>query len=99
LHNYGGNIQIEKKDGIKNSLDRCACYHLWLAPAIAWNGDILWCCNDPQHKTVWENIKKHTLKDFWQSDELKILREEHKEGIYREPCKSCNVWQTYPSIF
>ena len=100
LHNYGGNIDV-KKWGLQNDLsDRWPCYHLWLAPAIRWNGDITICCNDPNGKEVIgsysNNFRLHTV---WNSGHLARMRESHLQGRYKGLCVGCNSWKAYPDIF
>jgi len=53
LHNYGGEIELSKF-GVQTADNgqRYPCYHLWYAPAVAYNGDILLCCVDPHHREV-----------------------------------------------
>ena len=102
LHNYGGNIDV-KKWGLLSipSGSRYPCYHLWLAPAIRWNGEITFCCNVPKLGT--EVLGRYgvdrTLADVWKSDELAKIRESHMKGIYTGACKNCTSWQAYPDIF
>src|SRR3990167_3764311 len=50
LHNYGGSIDTSKWHDNKLP-ERYPCYHLWLAPAIRWNGEIVECCNIAQSGT------------------------------------------------
>jgi len=65
MHNYGGEIDTKRWDGLrlklstkgsnssaKTNTTRWPCYHLWLAPAVAWNGKFLMCCADPHQKEV-----------------------------------------------
>ena len=96
-HNYGGNVQVAD---IANSR-RYPCYHLWLAPAIAYNGDILICCNSPYHdkSSLLGNIKNTTLAEVWKGLYLTLLRNNHKCGVYGGICSQCNVYKTYPSLF
>ena len=111
-HNYGGNIGplVERSgSGLQNRSQgfdsltglRYPCYHLWLAPAIAYNGDILLCCNSPYHvvDSLLGDIKDISIADAWQSNILKQKREEQLNGEYNGICKNCNVWTTYPSIW
>ena len=102
LHNYGGQIDTTKW-GIKESInghDRYPCYHLWLAPAIRWNGDFTICCNDPSGLESLGKITTDTgLAHFWNSSNLQLIREGHLKGEYKGLCKDCNVWKTYPDMF
>ncbi len=99
LHNYGGNIDVSKWH--QESLpERYPCYHLWLAPAIRWNGEIVECCNIPQSGTeVLGKYPEKSLHDVWNGEGIRKLREAHLKGIYPGACQNCTSWQAYPSIF
>ena len=108
LHNYGATIDTslfrKEESGAVNvpagsSMERWPCYHLWLAPAVAWNGNILMCCNDPHQKEVLGTFPQMTVAQAWQSDRLKMIRESHLKGEYGGICKGCDSWRTYPDIF
>lgn len=100
LHNYGGNIDT-KKWGIKqDSLKRWPCYHLWLAPAIRWNGEITMCCNVPKAGTeVLGVYPKNTLTEVWRGFKLKAMRQSHLDGQYNGACTNCDSYKAYPNIF
>ena len=100
LHNYGGNIDV-KKWGIDDVLpERYPCYHLWLAPAVRWNGEIVECCNIPASGTeVLGRYPDDTISDVWNGEGLKKLRDSHLKGIYPGACGKCTSWQAYPNIF
>ena len=102
LHNYGGNIDLSKwglKVDSKDSV-RWPCYHLWLAPAVRWNGEIVECCNIPKSGTeVLGQYGTQTIGSVWRGERLSKLREAHKKGIYPGACKNCSSWQAYPNIF
>lgn len=101
LHNYGGQIDTTKW-GLKrdDENDGWPCYHLWLAPAIRWNGDITICCNDPNGV---ESVSKWTtigdLRDFWNGARLQDIRKTHLEGRKLGLCNGCNSYRAYPDIF
>ena len=108
LHNYGGNIDVtkwglpkmvEEQKTDNGSGGRYPCYHLWLAPAIRWNGEITICCNDPRGT---ESIGKYgyvSMLQAWNSLALKNIRESHLKGQYKGLCSGCNSWKAYPDIF
>ena len=101
LHNYGGQIDTTKW-GIKevDSDERYPCYHLWLAPAIRWNGDITICCNDPNGaEGQGKYSTSNNLHSFWSSDKLRRIRNSHMVGQYRGLCVGCNSYKAYPDIF
>ena len=99
MHNYGGEISLEKY-GVSSTVGkRWACYHLWFAPAVAWNGNLLLCCVDPHQRMVIGNIKDMTISEAWNSEALEQERENHKNGIFKGICESCDVWKAYPNIW
>ena len=97
IHNYGGEINTAKYSLEKNTKRRWPCYHLWLAPAVAWNGNFLMCCADPHQKDVFGDIKKESVAECWQRVEK--VRRSHLRGEYNGICKDCNVYRQYPDIF
>ena len=100
LHNYGGQIDT-KRWGLSDSIsDRWPCYHLWLAPAIRWNGDITICCNDPKgQESLGSYSDQFRLADAWNSPRLVEIRESHLKGEYKGLCVGCNSYKAYPDIF
>lgn len=101
LHNYGGNIDVSRF-GLDAAMPegRYPCYHLWLAPAVRWNGELTFCCNVPQLGTeVLGCYGTDTIASVWKGEKLEEIRKEHLNKIYRGACKNCTSWQAYPSIF
>lgn len=98
LHNYGGNIDVSHVQYDKQ-IPRYPCYHLWLAPAIRWNGDYTICCNDPNGLGVLGSVCDFPIKHYWDSVLQRKLRTEHLEGKYTGICSGCNSYQSYPDIF
>ena len=110
LHNYGGNIDVSKW-GIRSvhsseklsqqKETRWPCYHLWLAPAVRWNGEIVECCNLPRsgEDVLGRYGLDSTIHSVWTSTAITSLRENHLKGIYPGKCGNCSSWQAYPSIF
>ena len=106
LHNYGGQIDTTKWGLEKDSDDislrsRYPCYHLWLAPAVRWNGEITICCNDPNGRESWGvyNSSSCNIHTFWTSNHLRDIRESHLKGEYKGLCVGCNSYRAYPDIF
>ena len=101
IHNYGGDIDIQAITGRPTASikTRWPCYHLWLAPAVSWNGDILICCADPHKKEVIGHFPDVSLAEVWQGDRLNVIRESHLSGEYNGICSKCDVWREYPDIF
>ena len=99
LHNYGGHIDTAKW-GVKKQEERWPCYHLWLAPAIRWNGDITICCNDPKgSESICNYSGDNNLHSFWSSPRLHSIRQAHLNGQYTGLCKGCDSYKAYPDIF
>ena len=104
LHNYGGNINLSDMSSVSVenptvSQTRHPCYHLWLAPAVAWNGDILLCCSDPHRKEVLGRFPEVSVGEAWRGDRLANIRLSHLRGEYGGICSGCDVWRQYPDIF
>ena len=98
LHNYGGDINLQQY-GVQNMVNkRWPCYHLWLAPAVSWNGDILLCCADPHKKEILGHFPEQTVGEVWKGNRLKVVREGHLKGDFRGICKDCDVWKQFPSL-
>ena len=101
IHNYGGNIDSElfsKSQGDKTA-KRWPCYHLWLAPGVAWDGNILVCCSDPHQKEVIGKFPETSIEQAWNSEKIKSIRESHLQGKFLGICKECDVWKQYPNLF
>lgn len=97
LHNYGGTVDL-KKFGVQGTAGtRYPCYHLWLAPAVAWNGNFLICCSDPHQKEVIGNLADISIAEGWQK--MEKIRQAHLNGQYNGICKDCDVWKSYPDLF
>ena len=82
-----------------SDLSRYPCYHLWLAPAVRFNGDIVICCADPHGESSVGKYGEISLAEFWRGNVLKRLREEHLNNKPTGICVGCNVWSTYPDLF
>lgn len=100
LHNYGGNINVANFGVPKLAKERHPCYHLWLAPAVRWNGEIVECCNLPESgKNYLGKYPTDTISSVWSGKEMSALRGSHLRGIYPGACGPCNSWQAYPDMF
>lgn len=102
LHNYGGHIDTTKwglKKDNNGGIGRYPCYHLWLAPAVRWNGEITICCNDPRGSESIGRYGSTDLATVWRGEKLKAIRDSHLKGMYSGLCKNCDSWKAYPSMF
>lgn len=99
IHNYGNKIDT-KKFGKDDSLPkRWPCGHLWLDPAVAYNGKILICCNDSKQEEVIGQYPETSIHDAWNGSKLASIRESHMKGVYSGVCAGCDSWKTYPDLF
>jgi len=98
MHNYGSNIN---DTNVKKKKKRYPCYHLWLSPAIHWNGDFSICCSDYQRLAVLGNVKNKTINEIWNSPVLKKYRQLMLGGQYDKIplCSKCDVWNIYSDLF
>ena len=98
LHNYGGEVDLSQY-GVPNAPKRWPCYHLWYAPAVAANGNMLLCCVDPHQRYVLGNVKDQSIETMWKSPKVIAERMRQMRGEYGRICKDCDVWKNYPNIF
>ena len=104
LHNYGGNIDLTEFSAVDaasstGSSTRHPCYHLWLAPAVGWNGNLLLCCADPHQAEVLGKFPEMTVAEAWASSKLAAVRTSHLTGQYGGICAGCDVWKQTPDLF
>lgn len=101
-HNYGGNVDVGQiRDNKNKKIKRWPCYHLWLSPAIHWNGDFSICCDDYARKAVLGNLNEQTVNQLWNSKPLLHFRRQQLGGHFNYPtiCQDCNVWTMYSDIW
>ncbi len=73
-------------------LKGCYCHRVdtWLH--VRYNGEIIFCCHDYSRKSKMGNLNQHSIKDFFQSDEFKLYRDQAL-GLEKSPdnfiCKTC----------
>ena len=90
LPNYAGNIPQEfEKEGLG------FCNYPFRKLTIAFNGDILLCCDDFMYDTCFGNVMRDSLTDCWNAqlyDEYRMaLLENNRIGL----CARCNDGQDY----
>lgn len=93
LPNYGGNIpQNFEKSGLG------FCNYPFRKLTIAYNGDILLCCDDFMYATCFGNVMNDSLIDCWNSKKLNTIRFSLLDNKRIGLCSSCNDVQKY-SVF
>jgi len=61
---------------------------------VDYDGNIRFCPDDWKKESVIGNIENMTIKEAWQSDKMKQLRENHlNEKFCDTPCDYCTDWQ------
>lgn len=90
LFNYAGIIH-QRETNNKYGF----CNYPFRKIAIAYNGEILLCCNDFSYKTSMGNIFKDSMVDVWNSDEFN----QHRVALLNNEriglCAKCNEVQNY----
>lgn len=93
LPNYAGNIP--------QSFDEAEfgfCNYPFRKLTIAYNGDILLCCDDFMYDTKFGNVKTDNLVDCWNSTEFNKIRLALLENKRIDLCKRCNDFQDYSTF-
>lgn len=90
LPNYAGNIpQSFKKE------DFGFCNYPFRKLTIAYNGDVLLCCDDFMYDTKFGNIMANNILDCWYSPQLDDIRFSLLENKRIGLCERCNDCQDY----
>lgn len=93
LPNYAGNIPQEF-----NPDELGFCNYPFRKLTIAYNGNILLCCNDFMYDTYFGNVMTDKLIDCWNNSYLNKIRLSLLENSRIGLCKRCNDFQDY-SVF
>lgn len=93
LPNYAGNIPQKF-----NPKEFGFCNYPFRKLTIAFNGDILLCCDDFMYNTFYGNVQKDKLIDCWNNPELNKIRlsllNNNRIGLC-ERCNDCQDYNTY----
>lgn len=90
LPNYAGNIPQTF-----NNEDFGFCNYPFRKLTIAYNGDVLLCCDDFMYDTSFGNVMSDKLIDCWNNTELNAIRLSLLENKRIGLCKRCNDFQDY----
>lgn len=71
---------------------RKTCRNLWERMTIFWNGDVTLCIADLEGDMAVGNVKDHTIKDLWNCEDLRRIRDLHKRKKFSELelCSDCD---------
>ena len=90
LPNYAGNIpQTFSKENLG------FCNYPFRKLTIAYNGDVLLCCDDFMYKTSFGNVMTDNLIDCWNNPELNTIRLSLLDNKRIGLCERCNDFQDY----
>jgi radical SAM protein with 4Fe4S-binding SPASM domain len=93
---FGGTIKPDSNYTIAGTLkhkQRYPCRWLWMQVVILANGDVSLCCRDYDGKIIVGNVMKNSIKDIWNSPEMKQYRIRQKLGFFDNGlCDNCPEW-------
>lgn len=90
LPNYAGNIPQSF-----NEEEFGFCNYPFRKLTIAYNGDVLLCCDDFMYDTKFGNVMKDKLEDCWNHPEYNRIRLSLLDNKRISICKRCNDIQDY----
>lgn len=90
LPNYAGNIpQTFNKERFG------FCNYPFRKLTIAYNGDVLLCCDDFMYETKFGNVMADKLIDCWNNPQLNTIRLSLLDNYRMGLCERCNDFQDY----
>lgn len=71
---------------------RHPCLRIWNTFTILWNGDVALCCLDYDGRVIIGNLKNQTIKEIWQSRQLRQIRKMHTARKFQKLaiCRDCS---------
>lgn len=102
LRNYCNMVGlVQDSDGGAQLPERYPCPQFWKRVTINYDGNIRYCVEDWENKTVVGNVMETTIKDVWAGKQYADLREKQLAGKYNEMllCGSCVDWVASPWDF
>lgn len=84
-----------KNQRYDKNIKRWPCLVVFKRIMVGYDGRVRFCPDDWKKESVIGDIRKNTLKEIWQSEEYKKLRQEHLTNnlAKRVPCNYCKEWQ------
>ena len=75
----------------KGTVSSWVCPQLWQRMAVLWNGDIFPCNHDDEQSIKLGNIDSLSIKDGWESLDIKRFRYIHRQGLAHtiNACDGC----------
>ena len=69
------------------------CWIPWSSLSLGWDGRVVWCCGDLNGKGILGDIRKQTLREIWNGNEIRRIRRGLSKGKLDdlELCKNCEA--------
>src|SRR3954463_15263741 len=80
LHNWGGTLNQESDVNYP-------CYRPWLTFTVLWDGRVSLCCADFDGRTVLGDLNTATIKDIWNAEPYRKVRQSHLESGGPDICR------------
>ncbi len=74
------------------------CFWPWSKLTVLWDGRVVPCCFDYDAKVVLGDFNKQTLKEIWNGEKMKELREYHLKNSFPKGhlCEICKEREGFP---
>jgi pyruvate-formate lyase-activating enzyme len=85
---------VGHRDFLAGKVERLPCYLLDEMLVVAWNGDVVLCCEDIWAEVPIGRFPEKSLLQLWQSPRFDEIRNLHKLGKYSDVriCADCDSW-------
>jgi len=68
---------------------RTPCLNPWLSVSVQSNGNVVPCCFSFGDDIILGNLNNNSLREIWNGDKIKELRQQHTDGTYASICSKC----------
>lgn len=87
MHNRGGFVDLDEMSPLENPAPPARpCLYFEPYTFIAWNGDVLLCCNDIHHQHLLGNIRQDAMK------QIEARKQQYlEENNWPDLCGECNA--------
>jgi radical SAM protein with 4Fe4S-binding SPASM domain len=90
-----------KGEGVSGQAGRYPCPVLWFNPVVNWDGEVTTCCvNYMRNELIIGDVKKQSLKEIWNGEKLRKIRQAHVKGDFSElpTCAKCTYWKKFADL-
>ncbi len=93
-HQHNNLMDEGGRVGRKNLRFRHPCPYLWNRIIVHHDGRVRFCEGDWRAEHVLGNVREQTLKEIWQGELYRRLRQQHIDGTFEHPfCGPCTDWR------